>query len=53
MTLTELRDDPAGAVIVLEAGNLAPKDALRALVEAAKLGRALPCYPDSDETLPR
>lgn len=51
MTLTELRDDPGGAAIVLEAGNLAPKDALRALVEAARLGRALPCYPDSDETL--
>lgn len=51
MTLSELRDDPAGAVIILEAGNLAPRDALRALVEAAKLGRALPCYPDSDETL--
>jgi DNA polymerase-3 subunit delta len=51
MTLTELRDDPSGAAIVLEAGNLAPRDALRALVEAAKLGRALPCYPDSDETL--
>lgn len=51
MTLTELRDDPGGAAIVLEAGNLAPKDALRALVEAAKLGRALPCYPDNDETL--
>lgn len=51
MTLTELRDDPGGAAIVLEAGNLAPKDALRSLVEAAKFGRALPCYPDSDETL--
>ncbi len=51
MTLTELRDDPGGAAIVLEAGNLTPKDALRALVEAAKLGRALPCYPDNDETL--
>ena len=51
MTLTELRDDPGGAAIVLEAGNLAPKDALRALVEAARFGRALPCYPDSDETL--
>jgi DNA polymerase-3 subunit delta len=51
MTLTELRDDPGGAAIILEAGNLAPKDALRALVEAAKWGRALPCYPDSDETL--
>lgn len=51
MTLTELRDDPGGTAIVLEAGNLTPKDALRALVEATKLGRALPCYPDSDETL--
>ncbi len=52
MPLTELRDDP-GSVIILEAGNLAPKDPLRALVEAAKLGRALPCYPDSDEALIR
>ena len=51
MTLAELRDDLQGAVIVLEAGNLAPKDALRALVEAARNGRALPCYPDSDEAL--
>ena len=51
MPLTELRDDPGGAAIVLEADNLAPRDALRALVEATKLGRALPCYPDSDETL--
>ena len=51
MTLTELRDDPGGATIVLEAGNLPPRDALRALVEAARFGRALPCYPDSDETL--
>ena len=51
MTLAELRDDLQGAAIVLEAGNLAPKDALRALVEAARNGRALPCYPDSDEAL--
>ncbi|MBU1304221.1 MAG: DNA polymerase III subunit delta [Alphaproteobacteria bacterium] len=51
MVLTELLDDPGGAAVVLEAGNLAPKDALRALVEGKKLGRALPCYPDSDETL--
>lgn len=51
MTLTELRDDPGGAAIILEAGNLPPKDALRALVEASKYGRALPCYPDNDETL--
>lgn len=51
MPLTELRDDPGGTAIVLEAGNLTPRDALRALVEAARLGRALPCYPDTDETL--
>ncbi|MBN9309493.1 DNA polymerase III subunit delta [Devosia sp.] len=52
MALTELRDDP-GSVIILEAGNLTPKDPLRALIEAARLGRALPCYPDSDESLGR
>jgi DNA polymerase-3 subunit delta len=51
MPLAELRDNPGDAAIVLEAGNLVAKDALRALVEAAKQGRALPCYPDSDETL--
>lgn len=51
MVLTELLDDPAGAAVVLEAGNLAPRDALRALVEGKRLGRALPCYPDTDETL--
>jgi DNA polymerase-3 subunit delta len=51
MPLTELRDDPGGAAIILEAGNLTPRDALRALVESAKLGRALPCYPDTEETL--
>lgn len=51
MPLTELRDDPSGTAIVIEAGNLTPRDALRALVEATKLGRSLPCYPDTDETL--
>lgn len=51
LVLTELLDDPAGAIVVLEAGNLAPRDALRALVEGSRSGRALPCYPDSDETL--
>lgn len=51
MPLTELRDAPNGTAIILEADNLPPRDALRALVEAAKMGRALPCYPDTDETL--
>lgn len=53
MAATELLDDPAGAVVVLEAGNLAPRDALRALIEGGKRGRALPCYPDTDESLVR
>jgi DNA polymerase III subunit delta len=53
MPLTAVIEDPAGAMIVLEAGNLPPKDALRALVEGAKWGRALPCYADSEETLGR
>jgi len=51
LPLTELADDPAGSIVVLEAGNLAPRDALRALVEATRAGRALPCYADSDETI--
>ena len=49
--LADLAADPCGAIVVLEAGNLAPRDALRALVEGAKAGRALPCYADSDETI--
>lgn len=53
MGVTELLDDPAGAAVILEAGNLTPRDALRALVEASKRGRALPCYPDTDESLVR
>lgn len=52
-TLSEIAADPQGAVIVLEAGNLLPRDPLRALVETAKMGRALPCYPDTDETIGR
>jgi DNA polymerase-3 subunit delta len=51
VALADLAADPSGAIVVLEAGNLAPRDALRALVEGAKLGRALPCYADSDETI--
>lgn len=53
LVLTELLEDPAGAIVILEGGNLAPRDPVRALVEASKRGRALPCYPDSDESLMR
>lgn len=49
--LAEIGDDLSGVAIVLEAGNLAPRDPLRVLVEGAKFGRTLPCYPDSDEVL--
>jgi len=49
--LAALAADPLDAIVVVEAGNLAPRDALRALVEASKVGRALPCYADSDETI--
>jgi len=50
-TLADLLSSPMDTVVVLEAGNLTPKDALRALVETSKSGRALPCYADTDETL--
>lgn len=53
MGLTALLDRPGGALVVLEAGNLAPKDALRAQIEGSRHGRALPCYPDTEETLGR
>lgn len=53
LVLTELLEDPAGSVVILEGGNLAPKDPVRAQVEASRNGRALPCYPDSDESLTR
>jgi DNA polymerase III subunit delta len=53
VALADLVADPQGAAIVLESGNLPPRDPLRALIEAGKFGWALPCYPDSDETLQR
>lgn len=51
MALTELLEDPSGAIVVVEGGDLKPRDALRALVEAGKAGRTLPCYPDTSATL--
>lgn len=50
---TALTEDPAGAIVVLEAGNLAPRDGLRLLAETARSARALPCYADTDETILR
>lgn len=51
MALPDLLDDPAGSLVIIEAGNLTPRDPLRVQVEASKRGRALPCYPDTDQTL--
>ncbi|MEQ1900101.1 MAG: DNA polymerase III subunit delta [Devosia sp.] len=51
--LASLLDDPGGAMVIVEAGNLTPRDPLRAQVEAGKSGRALPCYADSDEVITR
>lgn len=53
LTLTDFVTAPEGVAIILEAGNLTPRDPLRALVEGGRFGRALPCYPDSEETLLR
>lgn len=53
VALSQLADDPSGSIIILEAGNLAPKDALRALAEGSRSARALPCYADTDETIQR
>ena len=52
LALAELIDD-LSVPIVIEAGNLAPKDPLRAFAEAQKRGRALPCYADTDEAVAR
>jgi DNA polymerase-3 subunit delta len=50
--LQNLVDATAGdALVVLEAGNLTPRSALRALAETEACLAALPCYPDSDEAL--
>ena len=50
-TLAPICEDPQDAIVILEAGNLAPKDALRALIEASKNARALPCYADNAESI--
>ena len=50
-TLTELLDEGAQAVFIVEGGDLKPSDALRKLAEARKDARALPCYADSGQTI--
>ena len=43
---------PQDAVIVIEAGDLPPRNPLRAAVEGAACGAAMPCYADDLRDLP-
>jgi len=44
---------PGDGFVILEAGELTPRSALRKLVEGAKDAAALPCYADTSENLER
>jgi DNA polymerase-3 subunit delta len=47
-----LATPPLDSIIIIEAGELAPRQPMRALVEAAASGLAIPCYADDDRDLP-
>ncbi|MCB1516236.1 MAG: DNA polymerase III subunit delta [Hyphomicrobiaceae bacterium] len=51
--LEELLADWPDAGLILESGNLTPKDKLRALAEKSDKAYALPCYADSEADLAR
>jgi DNA polymerase-3 subunit delta len=48
-----LEHPPGDSLIILQAGDLGPRAALRKLVEAAENGVALPCYADQGADLDR
>jgi DNA polymerase-3 subunit delta len=48
-----LENPPGDSLVVLQAGDLGPRSALRKLFEAAAEGVALPCYRDDSENLHR
>lgn len=50
-TLERLADENVPAIILVEAGNLTPKDKLRKVLEKAKSARALPCFADDARSL--
>src|SRR5690606_3600092 len=50
-TLNELLDERADAILLIEAGDLKPADALRKLAESRRDARALPCYADNARDL--
>jgi DNA polymerase-3 subunit delta len=49
--IDELVSGEMDAILLVEAGNLTPKDALRKLAESKKTARALPCYADDERSL--
>ncbi len=49
--LQHLLDHPPDAPIIIEAGNLVPRDKLRTIVEAARNAWTLPCFPDDEQAL--
>ncbi|UCH75437.1 MAG: DNA polymerase III subunit delta [Rhodospirillales bacterium] len=48
-----LEDPPGDSLVILQAGDLAPRSALRRLFEKAPTGVALPCYHDDSHQLDR
>jgi len=49
--LQKLLDPPPAAVLIIEAGNLLPRDKLRSIAEASKTAYTLPCFPDNNRDL--
>lgn len=52
-TASLLEDPPADSLVVLQAGNLGPRSALRKLFEPAENAAAMPCYADEGAQLDR
>lgn len=50
-TLAELLGEQLEASVIVEAGDLKPRDALRKLAEERENARALPCYADSAQDI--
>lgn len=49
--LVELLDLPPEAALIIEAGNLLPRDKLRSIAETSKNAYTLPCFPDDNRDL--
>lgn len=49
--LEQLAAEDVPAILLVEAGNLTPKDNLRKVMEKAKSARALPCFADDARSL--